>query len=159
MSRECQERFSHHRLQRKALVSHPGMHQGTCVTHAPWYLSESLTRGWQNLCVCSTLSLTHWGRSTHICVSYLAIIGPDNGLSPGRRQTIFWINAGILLIGPLGTNFSEFFFQNSYIFIQENALKNVCRMESISFRPRCVNAFRHMLMILCYDVTVLGYRG
>ena len=44
---------------------------------------------------------------THICVSKLTIIGSDNGLSPDRRQAIFWTNAGILLIGPLGTNFSE----------------------------------------------------
>ena len=28
--------FSHHRLQRKPLVSDPGMHHGTCVTHVPW---------------------------------------------------------------------------------------------------------------------------
>ena len=51
--------------------------------------------------------LTHWGRVTHICVGNLTIIGSDNGLSPGRRQAIIWTNAGILLIGPLGTNFSE----------------------------------------------------
>ena len=51
--------------------------------------------------------LTHWGRVTHICVLNLTIIGQDNGLSPGRRQAIIWTNAGILLIGPLGTNFSE----------------------------------------------------
>ena len=51
--------------------------------------------------------LTHWGRVTHICVDNLTIIGSDNGLSPGRRQAIIWTNAGILLIGPLGTNFSE----------------------------------------------------
>ena len=51
--------------------------------------------------------LTHWGRVTHICVSNLIIIGSDNGLSPGRRQAIIWTNAGILLIGLLGTNFSE----------------------------------------------------
>ena len=47
--------------------------------------------------------LTHWGRVTHICVS----IGSDNVLSPGRRQAIIWTNAGILLIGPLVTNFNE----------------------------------------------------
>ena len=50
---------------------------------------------------------THWGRVTHVCVGNLAIIGSDNGLSPGRRQAIIWTDAGILLIGPLGTNFSE----------------------------------------------------
>ena len=51
--------------------------------------------------------LTHWGRVTHICVSKLTIIGSDNGLSPDRHQSIIWTNAGLLLIGPLGTNFSE----------------------------------------------------
>ena len=44
---------------------------------------------------------------THICVSDITIIGSDNGLSPGRRQAIIRTNAGILLIRPLGTNFSE----------------------------------------------------
>ena len=53
------------------------------------------------------IGLTHWGRVTHICVSKLTIIVSDNGLSPGRRQAIIWTNDGILLIGPLGTNFSE----------------------------------------------------
>ena len=51
--------------------------------------------------------LTHWGRATHICVGKLTTIDSDNGLSPGRRQAIIWTIAGILLIGPLGTNFSE----------------------------------------------------
>ena len=52
-------------------------------------------------------TLTHWGRVTHICVGKTIIIGSDNGLSPGRRQAIIWTNAGILLIGPLGTNLNE----------------------------------------------------
>ena len=37
--------FPRHRLQRKPLVSYPGMHHGTCVTHVPWCMSGSLTRG------------------------------------------------------------------------------------------------------------------
>ena len=61
----------------------------------------------QILAWCCQWYLTHWGRVTHICVGNLTIIGPDNGLSPGRRQAIIWTNAGILLIGPLGTDFSE----------------------------------------------------
>ena len=52
-------------------------------------------------------SLTHWGQVTHICISRLIIIASDNGLSPGRCQAIIWTNAEILLIGPLGANFSE----------------------------------------------------
>ena len=50
----------------------------------------------------------HWGRVTHICVGKLTNIDSDNGLSPERRQAIIWTNVGILLIGTLGTNFSEF---------------------------------------------------
>ena len=34
-------------------------------------------------------------------------MGSDNGLSPNRRQAIICTNAGILLIGPYGTNFIE----------------------------------------------------
>ena len=52
-------------------------------------------------------SLTHWGQATHKCDSKLKSIGPDNGLSQGRRQAIIWNNAGILLIRTLGTNFCE----------------------------------------------------
>ena len=59
------------------------------------------------VCVQTWEPLTHWGRVTHICVSKLNIIGSDNGLSPSRRQAIIWINTEILLIWPLGTNFSE----------------------------------------------------
>ena len=53
------------------------------------------------------LVLTHWGRVTHICIGNLTIIGSDNGLLPGWRQAIIWTNAGILLIRPLETKFSE----------------------------------------------------
>ena len=44
---------------------------------------------------------------TYICVSNLPTIGSDNGWQPKQRQAIIWTNAGILLIGPLGTDFSE----------------------------------------------------
>ena len=37
--------FPRHWLQRKPLVSNPGMHHGTCVTHVPWCMSGSLNRG------------------------------------------------------------------------------------------------------------------
>ena len=49
-------------------------------------------------------SLTHLGRVTHICVGKLTSISSNNGLSPGQREAIIWTNAGILLIGYLGTN-------------------------------------------------------
>ena len=43
--RECRERFPRCRPQRKPLVSDPGMHHGTCVTHVPWCMSGSLASG------------------------------------------------------------------------------------------------------------------
>ena len=44
MHRKYRERFPRHR-QRKPLVSHHGMHHGTCVTHVMWCMSGSPTRG------------------------------------------------------------------------------------------------------------------
>ena len=37
--------FPCRRFQRKPIVSDPGMHHGTCVTHVPWCMSGSLTCG------------------------------------------------------------------------------------------------------------------
>ena len=71
---------------------------------------------------------------THICVGKLTIIGSDIGLSPGWRQAIIWTNAGILLIGPLGTNFSEILFG-----IQTFSFKKMhLKMSSGKWRPFCL---------------------
>ena len=78
--------------------------------------------------------LTHWGRVTHIRVVKITIIGSDNGLSPGRRQAIIWTNAGILLIGPLGTNFIKIL-----IGIQTFSFKKMhLKMSSAKWRPFCL---------------------
>ena len=37
--------FPRRRYQMKPLISDPGMHHGTCVTHVPWCMSGSLTCG------------------------------------------------------------------------------------------------------------------
>ena len=42
LKRLHRERFHHHRLQRKPLISDPGMHHGTCVTHVPWCMPGPL---------------------------------------------------------------------------------------------------------------------
>ena len=80
------------------------------------------------------LVLTHWGRVTHICVSKLTIIGSDNGLSPGRRQAITWTNVGILLIGPLGTNFSKMLIEIHISSFKKMRLK----MSYARWRPSCL---------------------
>ena len=76
---------------------------------------------------------THWGRVTHICVDNLTNIDSDNGLSPGRRQAIIWTNAGILLIWPLGTNFSEILSKIKKISFTKMHLK----LSSAKRRPFC----------------------
>ena len=47
----------------------------------------------------------------------------DNGLVPEQRQAIFWTNTGILLIGPLGTNFSEILIEIQTLFLNIIRLK------------------------------------
>ena len=107
----------------------------TC-THTAWY-------GCNNC-------LPHWRRMTQICVSKLTIIGSDNGLSPRRHQAIIWTNAGILLIGPLGTNFSEILIElNTFQF-----KKMHLQMPSGKWRPFClglnvlINIYDHHTILL-----------
>ena len=71
---------------------------------------------------------------THICVVKQTSIDSDNGLSPGRRQAVIWTNAGIFLIGPLGTNFSEIL-----IGIQTFSFKKIhLKISSAKWRPFCL---------------------
>ena len=89
--------------------------------------SENEITFWKKWPIC----LTHWGRVTHICVIKFTIIGSDNGLSPSRRQAIIWTNAGILLIRPSGTNFSETLIENNVFLFKKMHLK----MSSGKCRP------------------------
>ena len=100
--------------------------------------------------------LTHWGRVTHICVSNLTIIGSDNGLSPGRRQAITWTNVGILLIRPLGTNFSEMLIEIHTFSFKKIHLK----MLSVKWRPFCLglNVLTHSGRIAHLCVSELAWR-
>ena len=80
------------------------------------------------------MSLTHWGRVSHICTGNLTIICSDNGLVPVWHQAIIWTNAGILLIGPLGTNFSEIFIEILIVSFKKMHLK----VPSVEWRPFCL---------------------
>ena len=77
-------------------------------------------------------------RPSDVCVGSLTIIGSDNGLSPGRRQAIFWINAVILFIGPLGTNFNEILITSV-----------IWELAAVFSRPQWVK------YQLCFGVTLL----
>ena len=93
---------------------------------------KMLSTKWRPFCFGLSV-LTHWGQVTHICVGNLTITGSDNGLSPGRRQAIIWTSAGILSIGPKGTNFSEILIGNKTFLFKKMHLK----MSSAKRRPFC----------------------
>ena len=93
-----------------------------------------VTGTWLNDVTIYPSNLTHWGRVTHICVGNLTTIGSDNGFSPGRPQAIIWINAGILLIGPLWTNISEILTKYSIFLFKKMRLK----VSSAKWRPFCL---------------------
>ena len=99
-----------------------------------------------------SICLAHWGRVTHICVGNLTIIGSDNSLSPGRRQAITWTNVGILLIEPLGTNFSEMLIEiHTFSF---KKIHFVWKIASILSRHQCVSLHTNITVI-----SSVGFQG
>ena len=88
----------------------------------------------RNPCAPQGRTLTHWGRVTYICISNLTIIGSENGLSPCQRQAIIWTSAGILLIGPSGTNFNEILIEIHTFSFKKMHLK----ISSGKWRPFCL---------------------
>ena len=118
------------------------------------FIRAVLFRVWSNLNinysdVWGRFDLTHWGRVTHICVSKLTTIGSDNGLAPGRRQAIIQTNAGMLLIGPLGTNFSEILSEIHTFSFKKMHLK----LSSAKLRP-----FGFGLNVLIYAISQSSIR-
>ena len=100
--------FPRRRFQRKPLVSDPGMHHGTCVTHVPWCMSRSLTCGdGENVPgipgACAPAILRIWQEA--------------HGLSPVRWQAITWTHADLSRPGA--------------------AYNVVCKMLAILFGPSC----------------------
>ena len=73
-------------------------------------------------------------QTTHICVRNLTTIGSVNALSPCRRQTITWTNAGVLLIGTLRTNFGEILIEIPTFSFKKMRLKVACA----KWRPFCL---------------------
>ena len=80
-------------------------------------------------------TLTHWGRVMHICVSKFSILGSDNDLSPGWRQAIICTNAGLLLIGPLWTDFNGILTKIHTFSFKKMHLKR----SSGKWRPFCLS--------------------
>ena len=79
LRRECRYCFPNHWLQMKPLVSDPGMHHSTCVTHVPWYMSVSLTHSEENVPAipgaCATRNFVHLGRQVSEALAAM-VFGP-----------------------------------------------------------------------------------
>ena len=89
--------------------------------------------------------ITHWGPVTQICVGKLTSIGSDNGLSPGRCQTIIWTNAGIVnwtLRSKLQLDCDE---------IQTFSLTRIrLRMSSAKWRP--IGLSRNVVILTAFEL-------
>ena len=97
--------------------------------------------------------LTHWCWVMHLCVCKLTSIGSDNGLSPGRRQAITSTNVRILLIGPLGINFSEILIEIHTFSFKKIHLK----MLFGKWQPFCLglNVLTHWCLIIHQFISAL----
>ena len=135
MRRECRERFPRHRLQMKPLVSDPDMHHGTCVTHVPWYMSGSLTRGGEGNVpgipgACTTHNFTYMERGP--CNIYLLLAQMSSNMAaggePNSHLALAWHCIKILLtiqyFGYELTKYCRLYYKNDEI--STNILKNIC---------------------------------
>ena len=60
-------------------------------------------------------------------------------MSPGRRQAMIWTNAGILLTGPLGTNFNEILIEIYKFSFTKILFQNVVwKIVTLLSRPQCM---------------------
>ena len=115
--------FPRRRLQRKPLVSDPGMHHGTCVTHVPWCMSGSFNCGdgenvpgipsacapailriWQEAHCVATQQTHH--ASIKYCLHYILARLSPRGLPVGSSPC-----AGVGVTKPISSVplFSQFF--------------------------------------------------
>ena len=96
-----------------------------------------------HLCDIVYVSLTHWGRVTHTCISKLTIIVPDNDMSPGYLN-----NVGLLLIVTFGTNFSEIFSEMHTFSFEKMHLKM-----SAKWRQFCLD----LSVLNGHGILLIGY--
>ena len=105
---------------------------------------------------------------TYIRVDKLIIIGLDNGLSPGRHQAIILTSTGMVLIDPLGTNFSgillgiqTFYFRKMHLKMSYAKKCPLCLCLNV-FKPCSFHLSKRVCVIHCCffsnDCTMLTTR-
>ena len=100
MRRECRERFPRYRLQRKLLVSDPGMHHGTCVTRVTCYMPGSPTgSGGENVPgipgACATRNIMYLARGPYSAItwslSWLETMHRKRTIFRQRKNMVGWM--------------------------------------------------------------------
>ena len=99
--------------------------------NAPFYFKWIWEIRWYTITGIST----HTSRAMHLWVSDPTNIDSDNGLLPGECPTIISTNAGILLVGPLQTNFNDILFEIQKFSCNKMNLK----MLSVKWQPYCLS--------------------
>ena len=147
MHRECLERFPRHGLQRKPLVSDPGMHHDTCVMHVTWCMSGLLTRsGGENVCgipaARATRKFTYRVRGPYarnLAMSIMALRTPTRDCLYGTNKGVGhempyqaflnYVKINVRTRKQLVSNasFDEIYIQIIYLYI--------CWMETIDHGP------------------------
>ena len=81
----------------------------TNITRLCWLWKKMIIESLYRINVISSFSFMIWPIKAEwrIYASVTDHHGSGNGLLPGRCQVIIWTNVMIILIWPLGTNFSE----------------------------------------------------
>ena len=116
--------------------------------------SHYLSQCWPRSMLPYGVSRPQWVNSLRPSDAYmhrnLTIIDSDKGLLPGWHQAIIWTNAGILLIGPLATNF---ILMEMLIF---SFKKMHLKVSSGEWRPFCVgvNVLNHADNIPKHDMLI-----
>ena len=112
-----------------------------------------------HICHLVLIKLIHWDRVMHICISKLTIIGSDTGLSLGC-QAIIWTNAGIFLIGCLGTNLNEILIEiHIFSFKKMHFNTSECKMQTVLSQPQCVNQYSSKILCTCYGAVDSTYQN
>ena len=109
-------------------------------------------RLWSNRCLVvkigfSVISLTHWGRIMHICIGNLTIISSD--------MACRLAGAEILLIGPLGTNFSQMLIKiHRFSFKKMHLEMSAAQWSSFHF---WLNVLTHWNQVMHKFISKLGH--
>ena len=100
---------------------------------------------WQKVTDDKFTEFCHWKMENDVWIQVISNLGFLE--YNWRRQAIIWTSAGILLIGPQGTNFSEI-----YTGIQTFSFKNMhLKMSSVKRRQFCLG-----FKVIIFVVSIIG---